>query len=95
VGDRLFEEWPVYEKLVVHDYMDHRAFFNRLQTEIVQRFERPVTILDLGCGDLTPILPLLTNVALYRYVGIDESDATPGWRYPWSIFTVLCLSVKH
>jgi len=74
VGDQLFEEWQVYEKLVVHDYMDHRAFFNRLQTEIVERFEHPVAILDLGCGDLTPILPMLANVPLRQYVGIDDSD---------------------
>jgi len=74
VGDQLFEEWQVYEKLVLHDYMDHRAFFNRLQAEIVERFERPVAILDLGCGDLTPILPMLANVGLRQYVGIDESD---------------------
>ena len=73
--DQLFEEWQVYEKLVTHDYMDHRAFFKRLQTEIVERFERPVAILDLGCGDLTPILPMLANVPLRQYVGIDESDA--------------------
>ena len=75
MGDQLFEEWQVYEKLVTHDYMDHHAFFNRLQTEIVKRFERPVAILDLGCGDLTPILSMLANVPLRQYVGIDESDA--------------------
>ena len=75
MGDQLFEEWQVYEKLVTHDYMDHRAFFNRLQTEIVERFEHPVAILDLGCGDLTPILPMLATVPLRKYVGIDESDA--------------------
>jgi len=75
MGDRLFEEWQVYEKLVTHDYMDHSAFFNRLQAEIVARFERPVAILDLGCGDLSPILPMLANLSLSKYVGIDESDA--------------------
>jgi len=75
VSDQLFEEWQVYEKLVIHDYMDHSVFFKRLQTEIVERFERPVAILDLGCGDLTPILSMLANVPLRQYVGIDESDA--------------------
>jgi len=74
VGDQLFEEWQVYEKLVIHDYMDHRAFFSRLQAEILARFKRPVAILDLGCGDLTPILPMLANLPLQRYVGIDQSD---------------------
>ena len=74
MGDQLFEEWQIYEKLVIHDYMDHRAFFNRLQQEILARFDRPVAILDLGCGDLTPILPMLERVTVQRYVGIDESD---------------------
>jgi ubiquinone/menaquinone biosynthesis C-methylase UbiE len=74
VGDQLFEEWQVYEKLLIHDYMDHRAFFARLQAEVQGRFQRPPAILDLGCGDLTPILPMLAQVPLQRYVGIDESD---------------------
>jgi SAM-dependent methyltransferase len=74
VGDQLFEEWPVYEKLLIHDYMDHRAFFARLQAEVQLRFQQPPAILDLGCGDLTPILPMLAAVPVQRYVGIDESD---------------------
>lgn len=73
MGDQLFEEWQIYEKLLIHDYMDHRAFFNRLQAEILARFGHPVSILDLGCGDLTPILPMLESLPVQRYVGIDES----------------------
>ena len=73
VGDQLFEEWRVYEKLLIHDYMDHRAFFARLQAELTSRFARPVAILDLGCGDLAPILPLLEAVPVSRYAGVDES----------------------
>jgi len=74
MGDQLFEEWQIYEKLLIHDYMDHRAFFSRLEKEILTRFERPVSILDLGCGDLTPIMRLLEKVPVKHYVGIDESD---------------------
>jgi ubiquinone/menaquinone biosynthesis C-methylase UbiE len=54
--------------------MDHKAFFSCLQDEVSHRFQGPVRILDLGCGDLTPILPLLESTPLKRYVGIDESD---------------------
>lgn len=75
MADQLFEEWRVYETLLVHDYMDHRAFFARLQQEIVARFDRPVTMLDIGCGDLTPMLPLLRDTPVRRYVGIDEASA--------------------
>lgn len=74
MADALFEEWRVYEKLLIHDYMDHRACFDRLAREITNRFDRPVTILDLGCGDLTPIRPLLAKVPVAHYVGIDESE---------------------
>jgi SAM-dependent methyltransferase len=74
LGEKLFEEWRVYEKLLIHDYMDHQAFFSRLQEEVIRKFQRPVRVLDLGCGDLTPILPLLKTIPLQRYVGIDESD---------------------
>jgi len=74
MADALFQEWQVYEKLVIHDYMDHRAFFDRLAREINTRFDRPVSILDLGCGDLTPVRSLLAAVPVEHYVGIDESE---------------------
>lgn len=73
MGEKIFEEWRVYEKLLIHDYMDHRTFFGRLQEHVRQHFHRPISILDLGCGDLTPILPLLQAVPLQSYTGIDES----------------------
>lgn len=73
MGEKIFEEWRVYEKLLIHDYMDHRSFFGRLQETVAQRYQRPIRILDLGCGDSTPIQPLLRSVGVKRYVGIDES----------------------
>ncbi len=77
MGDQLIEEWQVYETLRINDYMDHRAFFEHLQEKIQGRFKRPVAVLDLGGGDLTAIVPMLTKVPLQRYVGIDESDVAP------------------
>jgi methylase of polypeptide subunit release factors len=75
MGDQLFEEWQVYEKLLIHDYMDHRAFFARLQAEVLARLQRPLAVLDLGCGDLAPILPLLEALPVREYLGVDESGA--------------------
>lgn len=71
--DRLFEEWRAYQKLLENDYMDHKAFFARLQREIQARFQRPLAILDLGCGDAQPALPMLETLDVRRYVGVDES----------------------
>ena len=46
--EKLFEEWQVYEKILVNDYMDHRALFTRLQEEILSRFTHPISLLDLS-----------------------------------------------
>jgi ubiquinone/menaquinone biosynthesis C-methylase UbiE len=73
MGEKIFEEWRVYEKLLTHDYMEHSVFFGRLRQGVAEKFQRPIKVLDLGCGDLTPILPLLQSVHLQQYVGIDES----------------------
>ena len=72
--DSLFDEWHAYQKLLDHDYMYHVAFFSHLKQEIQLRFNEPVAILDLGCGDGSPIRPLLEDLDVSRYCGIDQSE---------------------
>jgi SAM-dependent methyltransferase len=72
--DPLFTEWRAYQKLVENDYMGHEQFFRRLQTDIKERFHEPVAILDLGCGDATPIQSLLRNTRVEHYCGLDQSE---------------------
>jgi ubiquinone/menaquinone biosynthesis C-methylase UbiE len=72
--DPLFDEWRAYEKLLSHDYMDHVLFFRRLEGEIQQEFDHPVSILDLGCGDTSPIQPMLRKLAITQYSGVDQSE---------------------
>lgn len=71
----LFEEWRAYEKLVEHDYMGHAQFFQRLEEEVNRRFRRPVAILDLGCGDASPVRDILDRLHVQRYCGVDDSVA--------------------
>ncbi len=72
--DPLFDEWRTYQKLLEHDYMHHGAFFNRLEFEIQQRFQGPIDLLDLGCGDTSPIQPMLKERDVSFYCGIDKSE---------------------
>ncbi|MEE8495810.1 MAG: class I SAM-dependent methyltransferase [Xanthomonadales bacterium] len=72
--DSLFDEWRAYQKLLEHDYMYHVAFFNHLKHEIQLCFNGPVTILDLGCGDVSPIQPILEDLDIRLYCGIDQSE---------------------
>ena len=72
--DPLFDEWRAYQKLVDNDYMGHHGFFRHLESEIRRRFDKPVTVLDLGCGDVSPIRELLQNGDIRHYHGVDESE---------------------
>ncbi len=69
----LFSEWRTYEKVVTHDYMHHAVYFDDLAAELGQRATGPTAVLDLGCGDARPAIPLLERLDVARYVGIDES----------------------
>lgn len=78
MSDRLFEEWRAYQKLLENDYMDHRSFFKRLTLELGARFDHPISLLDLGCGDAQPALAMLKALDVSRYVGVDESATAVG-----------------
>ncbi len=72
--DPLFDEWRAYQKLLENDYMYHVAFFSRLNLEVQQQFQRPIALLDLGCGDASPIRPMLEDRDISLYCGIDNSE---------------------
>ena len=71
--DALFEEWRAYEKLVENDYMGHARFFQRVEDEVKRRCGKPIAILDLGCGDASPIRGVLKRLDVERYCGVDKS----------------------
>lgn len=71
--DALFSQWQTYAKLVTHNHMLHREFFDVIAAELNKRYSRPVSILDLGCGDAVPAQRLLQQIQTERYVGVDES----------------------
>jgi len=73
VTDALFSEWQAYKKLVDNDYMYHSEFFGCLAEEISKRFDQPVDILDIGCGDAAPLKKWLSRVDINHYTGIDEA----------------------
>lgn len=68
----LFNEWTTYEKVVAGDYMHHRQFFAEL-VDCCKRLSGPAHVLDLGCGDAVPVLPLLEQIPLASYTGVDPS----------------------
>jgi SAM-dependent methyltransferase len=70
-----FDTWDTYQKVVAGDYMFHREIGLELKLILQTHFAgRPFSILDLGCGDAATLAPLLAEMALQQYKGVDLSE---------------------
>ncbi len=74
----LFErQWSSYRAIVDHNLMEHRevaaATAAALEEWLMQRPEDapPPRMVDLGCGDLALLAPLLRRLPLASYTGLD------------------------
>jgi hypothetical protein len=78
----LFEnQWASYRAVVAHDLMEHRAVA-AATAEALDAWlaRRPAgapapRLVDLGCGDLALLAPLLRRLPLGSYTGIDLTPA--------------------
>jgi 2-polyprenyl-3-methyl-5-hydroxy-6-metoxy-1,4-benzoquinol methylase len=71
----LFDLWDTYQKVVVNDYMSHRALGDGIRRALTTHFpERGFSILDLGCGDASVFGPILQSFAPASYKGVDLSE---------------------
>ena len=68
-----FENRCVFNALKNHDVMGHGQVYAALG-KILGRLQRPVRLLDVGCGDASDIKPLLATHGAGAYVGVDSSN---------------------
>jgi len=66
--------WQVYRKIVDGNYMYHREIFGEVLNILSEGAKRPLTILDLGCGDAGAIRPVLEQIFFSSYTGADASQ---------------------
>ena len=75
-------QWATYRRVVDQDLMEHRALSAAVATAIDSWMESVVSdrsqreqprLVDLGCGDLGQLAPLLRRLPLGSYLGIDLS----------------------
>jgi cyclopropane fatty-acyl-phospholipid synthase-like methyltransferase len=70
-------QWSSYRAVVEHDLMEHRAAAAAAATTLhAWLAQRPAAatapaLIDLGCGDLARMAPLLRELPLSRYTGLD------------------------
>ncbi len=72
-------QWSTYRAVVDHDLMQHRALTaalgEALEAWLAARpaGSAPPRMVDLGCGDLAVMAPLLRRLPLGSYLGVDLS----------------------
>lgn len=78
----LFErQWATYRILVEQNLMEHREISDATSTAIRHwlgsrtQKSTPIHMVDLGCGDLGQLAPLLRTLPLGQYVGLDITEA--------------------
>jgi len=74
-------QWASYRAIVEHDLMEHRAVAEATSSAIQAWLNArpaaapPPHLLDLGCGDLALLAPLLQQLPLASYTGLDLTAA--------------------
>jgi cyclopropane fatty-acyl-phospholipid synthase-like methyltransferase len=80
--DLFNRQWATYRQVVDQDLMEHRALSTAVAKAIDTWMEsvgsdrgkrEPPRLVDLGCGDLGLLAPLLRRLPLGSYLGIDLS----------------------
>jgi predicted TPR repeat methyltransferase len=85
--DLFNRQWSTYRQIVDHDLMEHRALSaelaKALNSYLQQRQAKAeagaingnpnLAMVDLGCGDLALLAPLLRQLPLSSYLGLDLS----------------------
>src|SRR5690242_5118207 len=67
------EHWSIYQKIILHNYMHHSEFAQKTALVYKKLSSRKLHILDMGCGDVVPLLPILKQVSVASYTGYDLS----------------------
>lgn len=73
-------QWACYRAVVEHDLMEHRAVAAATATAIDGWLAArdgqaaPAVMVDLGCGDLALLAPLLRRLPLGSYTGLDLAE---------------------
>ncbi len=69
-----FESWRIYRDVVDGNYMAHREVIDSIAGEMHSHRDKPLDILELGCGDAYVVSELLAHYRVNHYTGIDLSS---------------------
>lgn len=68
------DKWKLYQKILTHNYMGHREIYSIFHDFLVDNWQQPCKILDLGCGDASFIAEALQGTCISSYLGLELSE---------------------
>ena len=70
----VFEQWAMYDAVVQADYMRHAELVAALAAW-ARKSDRPLRIVDLGCGDAWLAIHAFRDAQVDQYRGVDVSES--------------------
>lgn len=68
------QQWQIYQKILLNNYMGHREIYEVLHHWLIDSWQKPFQMLDLGCGNACFMSQALVNTSIAAYTGIDLSE---------------------
>lgn len=65
--------WKKYQNAITSNTLYHQEMGEALNQFIKKNMSHPFTMMDLGCGDCSAIVPILTDKKISNYIGIDAA----------------------
>ena len=70
-----FDAWSIYDQVLDRDYIFHDELYQSIKSLLNQHYgDRPLKVLDLGCGSARHLAPVLREQKIERYRGYDLSE---------------------
>lgn len=67
--------WEIYQKIIQANYMKHKELGQYVQDYLtIFATDKPIHLLDMGCGDAQQIATQLINFNIISYTGYDLSE---------------------
>jgi ubiquinone/menaquinone biosynthesis C-methylase UbiE len=69
------ENWKKYQQTIQSNTLYHKEMTATLNTFLNDHFSsKPFSFVDVGCGDSSTIISVLTNQSIQHYIGIDAAE---------------------
>lgn len=67
------QNWKKYQNSISHNTLYHKEMMAALTQFFAEKLPTPFSMVDVGCGDCSTIVPVLSQTNIATYVGIDAA----------------------